>query len=143
MILPPNELKTLQTVHLISTPISIVILLLWLSTPLHATAEAEVFYAAGKYLKIRFQESHGLAFLMASQLRTCPYCGEILKKPYWVHVQTEHPDEYNNSKDTWKQLFQDYKDAGMDDDISIKVVSELFNADPADIRKLLTREGLL
>lgn len=75
--------------------------------------------------------------------RRCPYCGKLLKRPYWAHVALEHPEEYNNSKDTWKQLFSDYRDAGMDDDISIKVVSELFNADPIDVRKLLVREGVL
>ena len=26
--------------------------------------------------------------------RNCPYCGEPLSRPYWVHVQSEHPEEY-------------------------------------------------
>jgi hypothetical protein len=75
--------------------------------------------------------------------RRCPYCGKLLKRPYWAHVSLEHPEEYNNSKDTWKQLYADYRAAGMDEDICIKVVSELFNVEPDDVRKLLKRESLL
>jgi hypothetical protein len=67
----------------------------------------------------------------------------LLKKPYWAHVSLEHPEEYNNSKDTWKQLYSDYRAAGMEEGICIKVVSELFNVEADDVRKLLKREGLL
>ena len=26
--------------------------------------------------------------------RFCPYCGVALTKPYWVHIQKEHPEKY-------------------------------------------------
>ena len=75
--------------------------------------------------------------------RRCPYCGKMLNRPYWAHLAQDHPDEYNNNKATWVQLYQDYRAAGMAEDVSITVVSELFNADPGDVRKLLKREGVL
>ena len=59
--------------------------------------------------------------------RFCPYCGVVLTKPYWVHIQKEHPEKYAQ-KETWIKLYQDYRKIGMDQDVSIKVISELFNS---------------
>ncbi len=47
--------------------------------------------------------------------RTCPYCNAPLRnRPYWRHVEQEHPEEYANDKATWIQLFKDYTAMGMD-----------------------------
>ena len=37
-------------------------------------------------------------------LRECPYCGKMLKHPYWQHVQKKHPAEYEKNE-TWIQLY--------------------------------------
>jgi hypothetical protein len=42
-----------------------------------------------------------------SEGRECPYCGKMLKHPFWVHVQKTHPDEYQRNE-TWIQLYKDY-----------------------------------
>jgi hypothetical protein len=74
--------------------------------------------------------------------RFCPYCGESLKKPYWQHVQKEHPEKYAQ-KETWVILFKDYRAAGMDVDISIQVISELFNATKNEIHSFLKNSKAL
>ncbi|MHA1195285.1 MAG: hypothetical protein ACTSRH_04240 [Promethearchaeota archaeon] len=79
---------------------------------------------------------------MDQESRFCPYCGEALKKPYWQHVQKEHPDKYKQ-KETWIKLFKDYRAAGMDVDISIQVISELFNAIPEEVRSFLKNSKAL
>ena len=71
-----------------------------------------------------------------TESRFCPYCGVELKKPYWKHVQKEHSERYAQ-KETWVQLYKDYKAAGMDETISITVISELFNATPDEIKSFL------
>ncbi|MFX0099011.1 MAG: hypothetical protein ACFFCS_05475 [Candidatus Hodarchaeota archaeon] len=65
--------------------------------------------------------------------RACPYCDEIIThRPYWNHIATKHPEEYENSRTTWKPLFDDYTLAGMDAQTSLMVMAELFN-NPIDI----------
>lgn len=68
--------------------------------------------------------------------RFCPYCGVELQHPYWAHVQAEHPEKYSQ-KETWIKLYQDYKKMGMGDEISITVISELFNATMEEIKSFL------
>ena len=76
--------------------------------------------------------------------RTCPYCGMKLKdRPYWRHIETEHPDEYANDKSSWIQLFKDYTAMGMDAKNSIQVICELFNQTPDDIEDFLKSNGIL
>ena len=74
--------------------------------------------------------------------RFCPYCGVELQHPYWAHVQAEHPDKYSQ-KETWIKLFQDYKKMGMGDEISITVISELFNATMEEIKSFLKNDKIL
>ncbi|MFX1572870.1 MAG: hypothetical protein ACFFB0_08980 [Promethearchaeota archaeon] len=74
--------------------------------------------------------------------RFCPYCGVELQHPYWQHVQTEHPDKYSQ-KETWIKLFQDYKKMGMGDEISITVISELFNATMEEVESFLRNEKVI
>jgi len=74
--------------------------------------------------------------------RFCPYCGVELQHPYWAHVQAEHPDKYSQ-KETWIKLFQDYKKMGMGDEISITVISELFNATMEEIKSFLKNAKIL
>jgi hypothetical protein len=68
--------------------------------------------------------------------RFCPYCGVELQHPYWEHVQKEHPDKYT-AKETWIKLYKDYRKLGMDEDISLTVISELFNATKDEIKSFL------
>ncbi len=72
--------------------------------------------------------------------RFCPYCGVELQHPYWAHVQAEHPEKYSQ-KETWIKLFQDYKKMGMGDEISITVISELFNATMEEVESFLRNAG--
>ncbi|TFF92645.1 MAG: hypothetical protein EU543_05275 [Promethearchaeota archaeon] len=72
----------------------------------------------------------------------CPYCGELLKKPYWAHVQEKHPKEYEK-KQTWINLFEDYRGMGMDVDISLQVIGELFNVEPEEVRFFLEQNNIL
>jgi len=74
--------------------------------------------------------------------RFCPYCGVELEHPYWAHVQAEHSDKYSQ-KETWIKLFQDYKKMGMGDEISITVISELFNATMEEIKSFLKNAKVL
>ncbi|MBY9004796.1 MAG: hypothetical protein KGD73_12535 [Candidatus Lokiarchaeota archaeon] len=71
-----------------------------------------------------------------TESRFCPYCGIELNHPYWKHVQKEHGGRYAQ-KETWVQLYKDYKGAGMDQAISIQVISELFNATMDEIKSFL------
>ncbi|MFX0032862.1 MAG: hypothetical protein ACFE8E_05115 [Candidatus Hodarchaeota archaeon] len=68
--------------------------------------------------------------------RFCPYCGVALKHPYWVHVQETHPDKYSQ-KQTWIKLYEDYRSSGMNQDISLTVISELFNATIEEVKSFL------
>ena len=72
------------------------------------------------------------------EARPCPYCGELIQtRPYWAHVSTEHPDEYENSQAAWLPLYQDYTLAGMEIPIILMVMSELFNTPQSDIESFL------
>ncbi|TXT63126.1 MAG: hypothetical protein BAJALOKI3v1_430022 [Promethearchaeota archaeon] len=72
----------------------------------------------------------------------CPYCGVLLSKPYWAHVQEKHPEEYEK-KQTWISLFKDYKGMGMDDAVSLQVIGELFNVDAEEVRFFLEQNNIL
>ncbi len=74
--------------------------------------------------------------------RFCPYCGIKLTKPYWVHIQKEHPEKYAQ-KETWIKLYQDYRKIGMDQEVSIKVISELFNSTVEEITSFLKNSNNL
>jgi uncharacterized C2H2 Zn-finger protein len=76
--------------------------------------------------------------------RKCPYCGQALtNRPYWRHVEQEHPDEYATDKATWIQLFKDYTAMGMDQKASLTVISELFNQKPYEIEEFLRENGAI
>ncbi|MFX1497628.1 MAG: hypothetical protein ACFFBH_08890 [Promethearchaeota archaeon] len=74
--------------------------------------------------------------------RFCPYCGIELTHPYWVHVQKEHPEKYSQ-KQTWIKLYEDYRKLGMDQDISLTVISELFNATTEEVKSFLRNAKVL
>jgi len=76
------------------------------------------------------------------KITTCPYCGAKLKHPYWAHVQEKHPEEYQK-KQTWLKLFEDYRSMGMDVDISLQVIGELFNVEPEEVRFFLEQNNIL
>ena len=80
---------------------------------------------------------------ISEETRECPICGEMLKKPYWKHMQKKHPEEYHSNRATWVQLYKDYTAMGMTPDMSIMVISELFNARKKDIKGLLKKEKIL
>ncbi|MHA1821468.1 MAG: hypothetical protein ACTSU2_01810 [Promethearchaeota archaeon] len=73
----------------------------------------------------------------------CPYCHKKLDKPYWRHIQLEHPNEYEHSKGTWKELYQDYTKIGMSSEIAIKAICELFNKSEEEVKEFLSNEGIL
>lgn len=75
--------------------------------------------------------------------RVCPYCKKKLTKPYWRHIQTDHPHEYESSTDTWKQLYLDYTAMGMSDVISIRAICELFNKSEEEVRDFLKHSGVI
>ena len=77
------------------------------------------------------------------ETRECPICGVMLKRPYWKHMQKKHPEEYSQNKTTWIQLFKDYTAMGMKPDMSIMVISELFNSSKNDVEGLLRKEKIL
>jgi len=81
---------------------------------------------------------------MFNEKRQCPFCAKKdLKKPYWRHVQTEHPTEFSSNIKIWKQLYQDYRTAGMTEEISILAIAELFNRQEDVVREYLKRENAL
>ena len=74
--------------------------------------------------------------------RFCPYCGIKLKHPYWEHIQSKHADKYAQ-KETWIKLYQDYRKLGMDEIISLTVISELFNSTIEEIKSFLKSKNAL
>lgn len=77
-----------------------------------------------------------------SEQRKCPYCQATLRKPYWKHIQSEHPEEYKQ-KSTWVQLYKDYAGMGMDKSICLMVISELFNTTPNEVETYLQNENII
>jgi len=73
-------------------------------------------------------------------VRYCPYCGIKLKHPYWEHIQSKHASKYTQ-KETWVKLYQDYRKLGMDEGISLTVISELFNATKDEIKSFLKNKN--
>lgn len=81
---------------------------------------------------------------MSQGNRQCPYCNKTLKeKPYWRHIQSQHPHEFETDKKTWTQLFKDYKQMGMAAKISILAICELFNKSEEEVRAYLKSTGVI
>lgn len=80
---------------------------------------------------------------ISEETRECPICGKMLKKPYWKHLQKKHPKKYQENRSTWIQLYKDYTAMGMSMDMSIKVISELFNAVEKEIKSFLKKQKVL
>lgn len=78
----------------------------------------------------------------SSDVRFCPYCGIKLKHPYWSHISLKHADKYAQ-KETWVKLYQDYRKLGMDENISLTVISELFNSTIDEIKSFLKNKNAL
>jgi len=74
--------------------------------------------------------------------RKCPYCGKLLYHPYWQHVQSQHPAEYAKNE-TWIQLYRDYVSMGMSQDMSLMVISELFNQPIDDVKEYLEKSDVI
>ncbi len=74
--------------------------------------------------------------------RFCPYCGIKLEKPYWAHIEKVHAEKYAK-KETWAQLYSDYKKIGMDEKNCLLVISELFNATAEEIKSFLKNKKVL
>ncbi|MHA1699758.1 MAG: hypothetical protein ACTSWN_13015 [Promethearchaeota archaeon] len=80
-------------------------------------------------------------FEIPNELRKCSYCDEMIEtRPYWNHIATKHPKEYENSRTTWYPLFKDYVLAGMSIDTILMVMPELFNSTPEEIENFLIHE---
>lgn len=80
--------------------------------------------------------------LVPDELRKCPYCKQDIEtRPFWNHIATVHPEEYENSKITWFPLFKDYKEAGMNIETILMVMPELFNAPAEEIEIFLIHES--
>ena len=76
---------------------------------------------------------------IAGEVRKCPYCGIDLQAPYWRHIESKHPKEYQSDKSTWIQLFADYTAMGMDRKNSIGVIGQIFNREPKVIESFLKK----
>lgn len=74
--------------------------------------------------------------------RKCPYCGALLRHPYWQHIQSNHPGEYSKNE-TWIQLYKDYCSMGMSHDMSVMVIAELFNQSNADVESYLKESKVI
>ena len=75
--------------------------------------------------------------------RNCPYCSKKLtERPYWRHIEHDHPNEYNTDRDTWIRLFNDYVNLGMPPLTSLIVISEIFNKDIDTIKSYLKKNGI-
>ncbi|MHA1148623.1 MAG: hypothetical protein ACTSR8_10305 [Promethearchaeota archaeon] len=83
-----------------------------------------------------------MSFGEDEEKRDCPYCGMKLSKPYWQHIQTEHPNEYKE-KNMWVPLYKEYKGLGMDENMCLMVISELYNVDQAEVKSFLKSENVL
>ncbi len=60
----------------------------------------------------------------------------------WSHIQESHPEKYTQ-KETWVKLYQDYRKLGMDEEISLTVISELFNSTIDEIKSFLKNKNAL
>ncbi|MBN1802398.1 MAG: hypothetical protein JW891_12880 [Candidatus Lokiarchaeota archaeon] len=79
---------------------------------------------------------------MSEEARECPYCGEMLSRPYWHHIQENHPQEYAKHE-TWISLYKDYSSMGMDQSICFMVIAELFNSTPDQVKSFLKKNNAL
>ena len=60
----------------------------------------------------------------------------------WSHIQASHAEKYTQ-KETWIKLYQDYRKLGMDEEISLTVISELFNSTIDEIKSFLKNKNAL
>ena len=74
--------------------------------------------------------------------RNCPYCGVALERPYWQHIQAEHPEEYQK-RETWTQLYKVYSSMGMEESMCLMVISELFNVSPDEVKSFLKENNVI
>lgn len=81
---------------------------------------------------------------MTEEARKCPYCSKPLtRRPYWKHIQEVHPKEFENDTATWIQLFNDYSAMGMNSQVSLQVIAEIFNKSPKIIEDFLKKKGVI
>jgi hypothetical protein len=81
---------------------------------------------------------------MSFENRICPYCKKKLEnRPYWRHIQAQHPKQFESDTNTWTQLYKDYTAMGMTTQISILAICELFNKSEEDVRDFLEETGVL
>ena len=80
---------------------------------------------------------------MVGETRLCPYCGIKLKNPYWRHIEEMHNEEYHSDKNTWIQLYKDYSALGMNRDVCIQVISQIFNRDEKIILSFLKKSKIV
>ena len=81
---------------------------------------------------------------LAEEPRTCPYCKKPLTHhPYWKHIQEQHPKEFESDTGTWIQLYKDYSAMGMNKEVSLQVIAEIFNKTPKYIESFLKDKGVL
>ena len=77
-----------------------------------------------------------MSFGEDEEKRNCPYCGKPLKRPYWQHIQKVHPEEYQK-KEMWLPLYKEYKGLGMDQNMCVTVISELYNVSADEVKSFL------
>lgn len=80
---------------------------------------------------------------MSFDNRKCPYCSKKLDRPYWRHIMTEHPKQFEKDTNTWVQLYKDYREMGMTEEISITAICELFNRSEEEMREFLREKKAL
>ena len=81
---------------------------------------------------------------MTDKTRKCPYCSKPLtQRPYWKHIQEVHPNEFESDTSTWIQLFKDYSAMGMNKDVSLQVIAEIFNKSVKYIEDFLKEKKVL
>ena len=78
------------------------------------------------------------------EAKKCPYCDTmLLQRPYWRHIEQQHPKEYNSDKETWIRLYNDYTGMGMNEFTTLTVIAEIFNKDPEIVKAFLEEHGII
>ena len=85
-----------------------------------------------------------MVMITMEETRKCPYCNKPLtSRPYWRHIEKEHPTEYASDKKTWIQLYKDYTGMGMNEFTTLTVISEIFNKDIEIIKEFLKKSKVI